>query len=223
MNKYTPLLAAALSLGLSSGLQAADLSVRAPVYKAPPPPVFTWSGFYLGVNGGWGFGQSRFTDGSGDTTGNFDIKGGLVGGTIGYNWQSGPLVWGLEGDIDWSDIHGSTNNACGGCRTSNQWLGTSRARLGYAVGNQWLAYATGGAAFGGIKQSASGDGSGTSTEAGWTAGGGLEWAFLPKWSAKAEYLYVRLSDADCATSICGGGGNVRFHTNIVRGGINYHF
>jgi outer membrane immunogenic protein len=180
---------------------------------------FNWGGLYIGINGGYGFGASRFTDGDGDTTGDFDINGWVVGGTVGYNWQSGRFVLGVEGDIDWSGISGTTAANCSGCVTKNDWLGTARLRLGYAM-DRWLPYVTGGVAFGDIN----GGPAGTSTEAGWTAGAGVEWALQSNWSAKLEYLYVGLHDGICATPFCdANGGTIAFHTNLVRAGLNYRF
>ena len=79
--------------------------------------AYNWTGFYLGLNGGYGFGRSEFNGTL--PSGSFDAGGGLFGGTVGYNWQTGPLVFGLEGDIDWSGMRGS--GACGGftCSTRN--------------------------------------------------------------------------------------------------------
>jgi len=98
---------------------AADLARRAPYYSAPAPvfaPPFSWTGFYVGINGGGGFGSSNW-----DSTGSRNVSGGLVGGTVGYNYQFGQAVEGIEGDVDWSGINGSTsNNVCPfGCKTSN--------------------------------------------------------------------------------------------------------
>src|SRR5688500_4887311 len=129
---------------------AADIPRGMPPAKAPAyylPPAYSWTGFYAGINGGWGWGHSDW-DGF---LSNTDVSGGLIGGTLGYNWQTGPLVFGVEGDVAWSNIHGSfTNAACPlGCETQNTWLGTARARLGYAAG-RFMPYVTGGAAFGEI-------------------------------------------------------------------------
>src|ERR1700758_3743392 len=105
---------------------AADLSV-APLYKAPPPqasPVYNWTGFYLGANGGGGWGRSWWQS---QSTG-IDLSGGQVGGTAGYNWQFGNAVLGLEGDIDWSNLKGTASSTlCPfGCTTSDTWLSTVR-------------------------------------------------------------------------------------------------
>src|SRR5882672_9740960 len=102
---------------------AADLSV-APLYKAPPPaaaPAYDWSGFYLGINGGGGWGHSNW---DANATG-IRTSGELVGGTAGYNWQLGGAVLGVEGDIDWANLKGTnTSTLCPlGCSTSDTWLG----------------------------------------------------------------------------------------------------
>jgi outer membrane immunogenic protein len=201
---------------------AADLPrqmpVKAPAYVAP---YYNWTGFYLGINGGYGFGNSNW---SGAGTGSFNTNGGLIGGTAGYNWQLGQAVLGLEGDGDWSGISGSTTNSLcpGGCKTSNNWLATARGRLGYAA-DRWMPYVTGGAAFGDIKASIPGFTSVDTTKAGWTVGAGVEFAISGPWTAKLEYLYVDLGSANCATCGPSAPDNVSLKENIVRGGINYRF
>jgi outer membrane immunogenic protein len=202
---------------------AADLARRAPVPYAPQPaylPIYNWTGFYIGINGGGGFGSSNW-----DSTGSRDVSGGLVGGTVGYNYQFGQVVAGIEGDIDWSGISGTTNNFCApGCTTSNTWLATVRGRLGYAA-DRFMPYVTGGAAFGNIKASVPGFATTSSDNAGWTIGAGLEAAFAPNWTAKVEYLYVDLGSFNCGLN-CNGVSvtdNVTFHTNVLRAGVNYKF
>jgi outer membrane immunogenic protein len=202
-------------------LMAADLGTRPPV-KAPayvPPAYYNWTGFYVGINGGYGFGTSNWTG-----TDNFNTNGGLVGGTVGYNWQVGQAVFGLEGDGDWSGIKGSTTTGCpAGCETRNDWLATFRGRLGYAA-DRFMPYITGGLAVGDIKATTPGFPGIDTTRTGWTVGGGVEFAIAGPWTAKLEYLYVDLGSADCGFS-CGAFApdNVDLKTNIVRGGINYKF
>jgi outer membrane immunogenic protein len=209
-------------LALAGQAAAADLPRPGPYppIKAPPPPMlYNWTGLYIGANGGGGWGTSSW-----DSADSFDISGGLVGGTIGYNYQTGPAVWGVEGDIDWTNIKGTTNTLCPlGCQTSNTWLATARGRLGYAA-NNWMPYVTGGAAFGDIKASTPGFAGNSTTKAGWTVGGGVEVALIGTWTAKAEYLYVDLGNFNCGLG-CGAAvtDNVSFRANIVRGGINYRF
>jgi outer membrane immunogenic protein len=211
------------ALVTAQGALAADLSV-APLYKAPPAVVtqaYNWTGFYLGANGGGGWGHS-YWDTSADRIG---TSGGLVGGTVGYNWQVGSAVFGLEGDIDWANLKGtSASTLCpAGCTTSDGWLGTVRGRLGYAFGGV-LPYVTGGLAVGDIRAATPGFAGATSTNAGWTAGGGLEFALPGNWSAKAEYLHVDLGSFNCGVN-CNGlpTDNVSMHDNIVRAGVNYRF
>ena len=214
---------AAGALVAAQGAVAADLSV-APLYKAPPAEVvqaYNWTGFYIGANGGGGWGHSWWRD---DSTG-VDVSGGLAGGTAGYNWQIGSTVVGLEGDIDWANLHGSnTSTLCpDGCSTSDSWLSTVRGRVGYAFGGI-LPYVTGGLAVGDIRAAAPGFPGATSTNAGWTVGGGLEVALPGNWTAKAEYLRVDLGSFNCGTA-CGGtpNDNVSMHDNVVRAGVNYRF
>jgi outer membrane immunogenic protein len=206
-----------LALGITTA-SAADIARRPVPYKAPAyvEPAFSWTGFYLGLNGGYGFGRSDFA--APLSTGSFDVNGGLVGGTVGYNWQMGALVLGLEGDVDWSDIRGSVACGPGTCATRNDWLGTARARLGYAMG-RFMPYVTGGAAFGDIKTSVTGFADSNKTKAGWTVGGGVEANIAGPWSVKAEYLYVDLGRTDSPVI----GADAKFQTSIVRAGVNYHF
>ena len=190
---------------LWAGFALATLTAQASAADLPrryiPPgfvPAFSWSGFYVGVNAGYGFGNSNWTDPvAGIATGDFSLGGGLVGGTIGYNMQLGGSVFGVEGDIAWSGIEGSTSTLCfGACKTANDWLGTLRGRAGYAFG-RFLPYLTGGAAFGNVNATTSPDtGSFSSTNIGWTFGAGVEYAFFTNWSAKLEYRYVDLGSAE---------------------------
>ncbi len=179
---------------------AADLSV-APLYKAPPSELtqaYNWSGFYVGANGGGGWGHSWW---QGAATG-VGLSGGQAGGTAGYNWQYGNAVIGLEGDLDWSNLSGTSNaTLCPGCSTSDSWLSTVRGRAGYAFGGI-MPYLTGGLAVGDIRASAPGFAGDSTTNAGWTAGAGLEVALPGNWSAKAEYLHVNLGHFNCGTA-CG--------------------
>ena len=203
---------------------AADIPRR--VERAAPPipyiAAYNWTGFYAGINGGWGWGTGSM---SGSTaTGDLQGSGGLIGGTLGYNWQSGQVVWGLETDLDWSGIKGSGN--CRGtpnCEVKNDWLGTTRLRLGWA-NDRWMPYLTGGVAYGDVKANVNGFPGGSETRVGWTAGGGVEFAISQPWTAKVEYLYVDLGDFNCGTK-CGGTSpdNVNFRSHIVRAGLNYRF
>lgn len=211
-------LAMSAALGATSA-SAADIvrprpamPAKAPVYVPPP---FTWTGAYVGINGGGAWGRSSFS--SPFAIGSFDTSGAMVGGTLGYNWQAGQTVFGLEGDIDWSNLRGSAPCGVTSCETRNDWLGTVRGRLGYSFGN-FMPYITGGLAVGNIKTSITGVGDAHETRAGWTIGGGLEARISGPWSAKFEYLYV---DLGRGASIAGSDADL--HANVVRAGLNYHF
>lgn len=214
---------AATMLATSFAAKAAD--IPRPVYKGVRSVVayYNWTGFYLGVNGGYGWGDSSW-----DAPAGFAVKpkGWLFGGTLGYNYQIGSIVYGIEGDFDWSNV--SASSACGGfiCETRNNWLGTARGRLGYAV-DRFLPYITAGAAIGAVKASDTNPATPgqTKTQLGWTLGGGVEYAFMGNWTAKLEYLYVDLGKFDCGANCFAGvaTNNISFKESIVRAGLNYKF
>jgi len=203
---------------------AADLSrpsYKAPVYVAPG---FSWSGFYVGINAGYGWGNVSFSD---PVTGNFTDKatGWLAGGTVGYNLQTGSWVWGVEGDIDYSTIKVTDTTVCTapGCQVRNDWLGTARGRIGYAGWGNWLPYITGGAAIGDMKFTNPSGVSENHTKLGWTLGAGVEYAFMGAWSVKAEYLYADLGSVSCSSATCGPSSTIKMPLNIARLGVNYRF
>lgn len=242
------LIAGALAFAAAGQAAAADLPQpeppRAPaVYVPVVAPVYNWGGIYYGINGGYGFGKSDWTDpnnASGlGSTGSFNTNGFVVGPTLGANFQTDAFVFGIEGDFDWSGIDGKSSSAfCGAvgfgggaqCETKNTWLGTLRGRVGYAA-DRVLFYATGGGAFGNIESGIGGNFD-KSTKGGWTAGAGVEAAFADNWTARVEYLYVDLQNGSCTSGgNCGinvGTGviandSVKFTTSLVRLGIDYKF
>ena len=231
---------------------AADMAL-----KAPPPviaPVYNWTGPYAGIAGGYGWGHSSQTDpgvpcsfflnndlplppGCGNRVnnpgdGSYGVQGGLIGGTLGCNWQQGPWVFGIEGDASWADISGSSNT-CGAssgiphaCGTKLEALGTLRGRIGYAAGatGNWLPYVTGGLAVGEVNAWDSLTGAaGDDDRAGWTVGTGVETAFAQNWTFKVEYLYVDLGSRQMFNIVPGVPETVSFTANIIRAGINYEF
>lgn len=211
-------LASVAVAALMGAANAADMPRRAAMptkavqYNAP----YNWTGAYIGINGGGGWGRTNFSAPA--TSGDFNTSGGLIGGTIGYNYQVNQAVFGLEGDLDWSNIRGSS--ACGvglNCETRNNWLGTARGRIGYAF-DRFMPYVTGGLAVGGVKNSISGAGDSSSSKAGYALGGGLEAALAGPWTAKVEYLYVDLGRTSAPL-----GSDARFKANTVRAGLNYRF
>jgi len=231
------LLVGALLVAASGSAMAADLpvppgSAPAPVYSRPAAMSgYNWSGLYLGINGGGGWGTSRFDfPGTATSAGSFKTSGGLVGATFGASWQMSIVVFGFEGDFDWARITGSAPcpapAAGSSCQTSDSWLGTGRARLGVAV-REWLFYGTAGAAFGDVRMSDAPAFLGqTVTRLGWTAGGGIEYGLSQAASVKAEYLHVDLGTAQCPGGSCAAGtalANVPYTAEILRVGLNYRF
>ena len=230
--------AAAVAAFASNGVaRAADmgLPIAPPVY-VPPPAVLSWTGPYVGLNGGGGWGTTNHTftgvaAGLTASTGNFKTSGGLAGGTWGYNYQVGAWVFGAESDLDWANIRGTFTAAIPGVVTGSlstrlNWLSTYRARVGYTWGPAML-YATGCAAVGNITATASGavpavavagSASQSNTELGWTAGAGLEYMFMPHLTGKVEYLYVNLPPTTLLFV-----DRVKFNSNIARVGLNWKF
>ena len=208
---------------------AADLPKTYYVPQPPPPPgepipLIKWNGFYIGINAGYGWGQSDWS--SSVTTGSTSPGGGLFGGTVGFNVRTGAFVFGVEGDIDGSWIRDSNSTGTGicsaaGCGIQTSWFGTARGRLGFAV-DRALLYVTAGGAFGDVQMLTNGL-TATADRAGWTVGGGIEYAILGPWSAKLEYLYADLGSAPCGAATCGIDTAVSFKDNIVRVGVNYQF
>jgi outer membrane immunogenic protein len=226
------LMAAAFALAAGGPALAADLPMPAPVPPhayVPAVPYYNWTGFYIGINGGGAFGNTSWTDPNDPPTGNFNVSGYLIGGTVGGNYQIGSFVLGVEGDGDWANINGTTfNTSCFavGCETKSNWLATVRGRAGWAW-DRVLFYGTGGAAFANVQGSAGVLPFSSSTQTGWTAGAGVEYAFAPNWTAKVEYLFVDLGNASCGFGNCGATGgvntNISLNENIIRGGINFKF
>jgi len=238
---------------LTAAGQALAADMPAP-FPSPQPPAsyypaaapFNWGGFYVGANGGYGFGTSSWSaaaitsatlTSSAVATGPFDVRGLLAGGTLGLNLQADAFVFGVEADGDWTNLIGrssycgmasiSIGAAAGAtCETKSDIFGTLRARLGYAFGRV-LVYGTGGVAGGmvqaGFNPPATFDGA---ANFGLTGGAGIEFAFADNWTAKVEYLYASLgtmtcnTPANCGTSVPV---SVSFTENIVRAGINYKF
>jgi outer membrane immunogenic protein len=190
---------------------AADMAVKAPVYKAPPPVIISdWAGFYLGVNGGGGWGNNKF-DVSPEH--NVSTSGGVFGGQVGYNWQFGSFVAGVEGDFDGATISKTDNF---GFKQKTDELATARARIGYAVLPNLLAYGTGGYAYGhtSIDQAV-----GSVNQNGWAAGGGLEYKLWGPLIARGEYLHYGFG----SQSFPAVHENLNESIDVVRGGLSYKF
>jgi len=248
----TKILAAAFAASTIAGSAlAADLPSRKAPMAVAPLPIMTWAGWYVGLNAGVTFGGSNTpafaaTDITGTAAGvlvaagataarpasNNGKLGFIGGGQIGWNWQSGALVAGLEADI--AGIGNGSSSRTGvsfepatattsfvTVRNKLNYLGTLRGRLGYSVTPSFLLYLTGGLAYGGVSSSATvfqtiaggaavatgtSNNSGGGTRVGYIVGGGAEWMFAQNWSAKLEYSYYDL------------GSRTAFGVNLLPGG-----
>ena len=198
-----------VALGVASPALAADLAAR-PYTKAPPvmvDPMYNWSGFYIGVNGGWGSSRNRYewTGPLGVTALGYsaDATGGTVGGQIGYNWQAGSWVFGLEAQGNWADLHKSYYGPVGTWSVGSKVdaLGLFTGRVGYAANNA-LFYVKGGAAVAKNDAWAAWNGvnfaTASDTRWGGTVGVGLEYGFTPNWSFGVEYMHAWLGNNDYA-------------------------
>jgi outer membrane immunogenic protein len=221
MRRFLFALAAGAAL-ISGTASAADLPVKAAPAYVTPAPVSIWAGGYVGANLGYGWGRAEATVNG--VTGSQDLDGVIGGGQIGYNWQwASPLVLGIEADFQGSGQKHDTVIGAATITNSISWFATLRGRIGYAPSN-WMIYATGGLAYGEFRSEATLNGVNANisdTRAGWTAGGGVEWMFAPKWSAKLEYLYIDTGSFD--STVAGVPFTGRLNDNIVRVGVNYHF
>jgi outer membrane immunogenic protein len=214
-----------VALLASTAAFAADLPSRkqAPVAPVVYAPVFSWTGAYVGVNAGYGFGKIT-------KSGTYfeDPKGFSGGGQIGYNYQlPNRIVIGAETDIQYADMRSKVNGTgiAGGLNpaTKNgiEYFGTVRPRVGYAM-DRALIYVTGGLAYGNQKLTVPGVGSGSSTNLGWTAGAGVEYAFTTNITGKVEGLYVNLDSHNyvASTPVSTKSGT---EFGVARAGVNYKF
>jgi outer membrane immunogenic protein len=234
-----------VALGMAAGpASAADLAAR-PVYtKAPPPMVaaaYDWSGFYIGINGGWGETHDRrFDVGFNTDLGSFDANGGTIGGQVGYRWQTGPWVFGLEAQGNWADFSGSTLILAPGfaniaSHSKLDAFGLFTGQVGYAWNNVLL-YVKGGAAvtdrefaFFDNTTGLVAANSGFRTEWSPTVGAGIEFSFAPNWSFGVEYdhifenthnvTFVNPTTGLVVTDTFSSGGD----TDMILGRLNYRF
>jgi outer membrane immunogenic protein len=219
---------ALVALAAASSASAADLPAR--MYtKAPVSPAYDWSGYYVGVFGGGAFSNHNLSSAAG--TANYGDTGGLVGGDVGYNWQSGNTVLGVEGDVAWFGVKSNDSFALGpNDETSLRWAATVRARAGFAV-DRFLLFFTGGWAYGDQKHVNTDPVLGgvdrfTFDNSGWTAGGGLEYALTPNLTSKVEYRYYSFGNFSRGGSITPNGQlpyTVDSTYSTVTVGLNYKF
>jgi outer membrane immunogenic protein len=241
--RHALLVGSALAVLIASQAGAAERAVRAPVYKAPPATAmatYDWSGFYVGVYGATGHGSSGFyAASSGFDEGEFDVTGWLAGGQIGFNWQVGAVVLGVEADGGFADVHGDRVSGAfptDRIGTSIDRIGTVAARLGYADGNA-LFYAKAGAAWAHNEQAFSNIAARVTyttvddTRWGWMVGAGVEYGIAPNWSLKLEYNYMDFGtahyrDLACPLDFCTDGlfdEDIAQRIHVVKIGVNYRF
>ena len=241
------LLASAVALTAAGGQAlAADLPPpmapppRAPAAYIPIAPAYNWTGFYIGGNLGGAFSSGSFNTPAGTSVSSSNNTSFLGGGQVGVNYEfyNGVGI-GAEAMVDWAPntkntltlTNTATGAGVGSATINNRWLTTATGKLGYAW-DRVLLYGKGGGAWVGTNSSNVSNGaggaipfSGPSTNSGWTAGVGVEWAFASNWSARAEYDYVGLTNqtwtfgnptvASVSTS--------NRSINIVTAGLNYKF
>ena len=236
------LTAAGLSLALGQAALAADLPQR-PVYKAPPimspVPVYNWTGFYVGGNVGGAWGSVDITDVNTGASASPNNGGFAGGGQIGFDYQMGQWVIGIRNIFDGTSISdGATLSSplfSGTVNSDLRWFDALTGRVGYLVQPNLLIYGQGGAAWTSWNINANVNGVQVAeisggNRTGWTVGGGVEWMFVPQWSAFLEYNYMGFGTRSAAGQICLAGvacttdtfsGKADLQTVLV--GVNYKF
>jgi outer membrane immunogenic protein len=228
MKRIVASLFALATLGVQA--HAADMRVVAPMSRAPAPVYvpFSWTGFYVGGNIGYGWADANATvTAFGVTaTGTDKLNGVVGGGQIGYNWQNGNLVWGIEADFQGTGQQLTSTAAGVSVKDELPWFGTLRGRLGWTPAERWMIYVTGGGGWVDFKSTVTVAGLGTATweksHGAWTIGGGVENAIDNHWSWKVEYLY--LDTGSFNTTLFGVvPASAKIKDNVARFGINYRF
>ena len=198
---------ASAALMISGIAHAADLG-RPPPAPPPqpvfvPPPVYNWTGFYIGGNAGVAWTQGDLSDSFGNSFSNSQNAVFTGGGQIGANYQINWLVVGVEADFDWLANNNNSSNAIAGVQVSanDRWITTLAGRVGVAA-NNWLFYAKGGGGWVGVNNftltnvptGGSISFSNSNSNSGWLAGAGIEWGFAPNWTARIEYDFLGLNN-----------------------------
>jgi outer membrane immunogenic protein len=241
MKKLSVVAIGIAALGFTSSAFAADMAARP--YTAPPPviaPIYNWSGFYIGVNGGWGNSHNcwDFVGGGGVVVADAcrDASGGVVGGQIGYRWQVNQFVFGLEAQCDWADLNASRVSLIApafSTRTRVDGIGLFTGQIGYAW-NAALLYLKGGAAvtsnrydifttLGGLNVA-----SADATRWGAAVGVGFEYGFAPNWSVGVEYDHLFMGHTNNSFSVVnpivvGALNRINQDVDMVTLRLNYRF
>jgi outer membrane immunogenic protein len=236
MKKVLLVTASLIALGAAAPAVAADLAAR-PYTKAPPmiAAVYDWTGFYIGANGGWGSSRNSWDLAGFGAEGSHDATGGTVGGQVGYRWQAGTWVFGVEAQGNWADFSGSNQSLQFPAfrnHTNVDAFGLFTGQVGYAVNNVLL-YVKGGAAvtsnsysinnLAGAVIGVTGD----DTRWGGTIGAGLEYAFAPNWSVGVEYNHLFMQDRTYNFTTPAGlafsSERIRQDVDLVTARLNYKF
>lgn len=216
--------------GVTTGTGIASAAdIQRPVYKAPPagvmPVAYDWTGFYVGGHVGYGWADKSWQDGFGLFGISQRANGFLGGGQAGFNYQVGQFVFGVEGDMSWSGMKGSTNTLASSFNTDVDWTATLTGRLGMAF-DRWLVYGKGGAAWARDRYSTNfytlPGTEVTDTRLGWTVGAGVEYAFAPQWTAKLEYNYMDFGTRSVSFAP-GFSTDIDQQVHAVKFGVNYKF
>ena len=248
MKMKLALLTSAMALAFASNAVAADMRYpaprrAAPAYSPPPAPYFSWTGFYIGAQGGYAWGESEETYLGGvnpallRSTHTYDIDGGVAGGVIGYNWALGGFILGIEGEGNWANIKGNSAVVTAGfgdtLETKISSYSTVKGRLGMAFDRTML-YVTGGGAWATVHSRYNPGLTGgcfagvvchdKDTHSGWVVGAGGEWAFTPNVSFKIEYNYVSLDTSTVQyTPVTLDRSEWNNDFSVIKAGINFRF
>ena len=231
--KKLPVAGAALAVLFGTPAFAADMAVKAPP-APPPPPPFSWTGFYIGGELGGAWANGNVTDSLHGLSVSSNHEGWLGGAVVGYNIQTGNVVFGIEADFDGTSLKATGNGvfipALGTLQASakTDWITTVAGRVGYAA-DRTLFYVKGGGGWVGNTASITNLTTGaaisaSNTNSGWLVGGGVEYAFAPRWSAKLEYDYIGLRSWSWNSTVFPGDTfTASRNISTFKAGINYRF
>lgn len=231
MRQLVSICASAMVLACGSSALAADLPVKAPRAPVVIPVAYNWTGFYIGGHVGGAWGKKDWVAVGVGPLGSHDVDGFIGGGQVGFNYQVGAFVWGVEVDFSWANLDGNHIDTVfgGNNRTDVKWLGTVTGRLGYAW-DRALLYVKGGGAW--VRDLYTITGAGgffaetRDTNWGWTIGAGLEYGLTPNWSVKVEYNYLDFGTERIRFTPTVGPAfdrDVDQQIHAIKVGINYRF
>jgi outer membrane immunogenic protein len=213
------LLASGFLFAAAGGAFAADAVVYEPAPVAPADSVFIWTGGYVGIQGGYGWADADFSVPDFGFNGNIDPDSGFVGGLVGFNYQSGSFVGGIEADVNYSGLNDDFSVLGEDVDAEINWFGSIRGRAGFAF-DRTLVFGTAGVAFAGADVDTDNFSNDSTSFTGWTVGAGVEHAFIDNWTVRAEYRYYDFGneDIDLDTPVDGD-----FTMNTVSVGVAYKF